>query len=113
MVNCTQTIGDFESIDPDIDRKSYIVTFKDRRTAEAFYYGSTDIPAVGKVKLSWVTKPSVSSGSPRKENAEVLGQESISADERTNSNSKDEALDHTVQREDDIDYGNEDYEWIV
>ena len=51
-------MGDFEAIEPHSENpNTQIVTFKDRRTAEKFMFGSKDIPGVGKVELAWVNGP--------------------------------------------------------
>jgi len=51
-------IGEFESIESNPDRTdSIIVVFKDRYIAEKLMYGSSQIPSVGKVDLSWVANP--------------------------------------------------------
>ncbi|KAI9757241.1 MAG: hypothetical protein M4579_003541 [Chaenotheca gracillima] len=51
-------VGEFEHIEQDPDRRdSQLITFKDRFTAEKFFYGTTEIPSVGKVEVSWVNTP--------------------------------------------------------
>ncbi|KAI4222974.1 MAG: hypothetical protein L6R36_005757 [Xanthoria steineri] len=52
-------VGEYEAIEQDGDKPdTQIVTFKDRKTAERFMYGTKNIPAVGKVELAWITTPS-------------------------------------------------------
>ena len=58
MLTFIQGIGDFDSIEPDSAHPDMqVIAFKDRYTAEQFFYGSKHIPGVGKVELSWVTTP--------------------------------------------------------
>jgi hypothetical protein len=49
------SVGEFESIEKDLDRADYfIVSFKERWQAEQVMNGQTDVPGVGKIKLAWV-----------------------------------------------------------
>lgn len=53
-------VGEYESIEPNPDRSdSLVVAFKERYLAEKLMFGTTDIPSVGKVELSWVANPPV------------------------------------------------------
>ena len=82
-----QSVGEFENIEPNPDRPdSQVITFKDRFTAQKvrfavcfarrsvsswrpltrrlflvdmqFFAGSSEIPAIGAVELSWISNPS-------------------------------------------------------
>ncbi|KAL8788797.1 MAG: hypothetical protein Q9213_001468 [Squamulea squamosa] len=51
-------VGEYEAIEVHAEQSdTQIVTFKDRKTAERFMYGTKNIPSVGKVELAWVTTP--------------------------------------------------------
>ncbi|KAL8886448.1 MAG: hypothetical protein Q9215_005854 [Flavoplaca cf. flavocitrina] len=51
-------VGEFEAIEQHAEKPhTQIVTFKDRKTAERFMYGTKNIPSVGKVELAWVNTP--------------------------------------------------------
>ncbi|KAI9811885.1 MAG: hypothetical protein M1827_005236 [Pycnora praestabilis] len=51
-------IGEFENIEPNPDRPdSQLILFKDRATAEKFFYGPSEIPSVGKLEFSWINMP--------------------------------------------------------
>lgn len=53
-----QAVGEFEAIEPHAEKPdTQIVTFKDRKTAEKFMYGTKNIPNVGTVELAWVNTP--------------------------------------------------------
>ncbi|KAL8742833.1 MAG: hypothetical protein Q9184_008187, partial [Pyrenodesmia sp. 2 TL-2023] len=53
-----QVVGEFEAIEPHGEKSdTQIVTFKDRKTAEKFMYGTKNIPNVGMVELAWVNTP--------------------------------------------------------
>ncbi|KAI1980453.1 hypothetical protein LOZ53_000583 [Ophidiomyces ophidiicola] len=55
------TIGEYENIESNPDRSdSQIVTFKDRYIAEQLIYGSSNIPGVGQVEMTWVANVPVS-----------------------------------------------------
>ncbi|EFW14891.1 hypothetical protein D8B26_000459 [Coccidioides posadasii str. Silveira] len=54
------TIGEYDSIEPNPDRQdSQIVAFKDRYVAEQLIYGTSDIPGVGRVEMTWVANPPI------------------------------------------------------
>lgn len=51
-------MGEYEAIEQHAEKPDIqIVTFKDRKTAERFMYGTKNIPSVGKVELAWVNTP--------------------------------------------------------
>ncbi|KAL8938322.1 MAG: hypothetical protein Q9216_003960 [Gyalolechia sp. 2 TL-2023] len=51
-------IGEFEAIEAHAEKPdTQIVTFKDRKTAERFMYGTKNIPSVGAVELAWINTP--------------------------------------------------------
>ena len=51
-------MGEYEAIEQHAEKPdTQIVTFKDRKTAERFMYGTKSIPSVGKVELAWVNTP--------------------------------------------------------
>lgn len=56
-----QGVGEYDSIEPSPDRPdSLVVTFKERYLAEKLMFGTSEIPSVGKVELSWVANPPIS-----------------------------------------------------
>ncbi|KAL8765156.1 MAG: hypothetical protein Q9209_007688 [Squamulea sp. 1 TL-2023] len=51
-------VGEYEAIEAHAEKSdTQVVTFKDRKTAERFMYGTKNIPSIGKVELAWVTTP--------------------------------------------------------
>lgn len=49
------SVGEFDGVEPDPAKAdSLVVSFKERWQAEQFMHGRTDVPGVGKVKLTWV-----------------------------------------------------------
>ena len=80
-----------------------VITFKDRRTAEKFMYGSKNIPSVGQVELAWVNTPPAPLHPATKTNT---GEDSMMANSNTNgdhhANTADAAdVDYDVAEEDD------------
>lgn len=66
-------MGEFDNIEPLDNGRSQVVTFKDRPTAELFYYGNREIESLGKVEMAWhnATKP------PAPENANTTQQSPV------------------------------------
>ena len=53
-------MGEFTSVTPPTPASrstAHIIAFKDRSTAEKFFFGPRDIPDVGKLEFSWITEP--------------------------------------------------------
>ena len=56
MLIMTQGLGEYDNIEPSLSSSStLVVSFKQRFEAEKLFYGSKDIPGVGKVEMSWVS----------------------------------------------------------
>ncbi|KAF5112024.1 hypothetical protein DV454_004465 [Geotrichum candidum] len=52
------SVGEYEQADRVADKPDTVsITFKDRRTAETFFYGPRELPDVGKVDVAWVNTP--------------------------------------------------------
>lgn len=63
-----QGLGEYENIEPSPTSSStLIVSFKQRFEAEKLFYGSKDIPGVGKVEMSWASSTATSSSTPTKQ----------------------------------------------
>ena len=63
-----QGLGEYENIEPSPTSSStLIVSFKQRFEAEKLFYGSKDIPGVGKVEMSWASSAATSSSTPTKQ----------------------------------------------
>ena len=109
LTNDPQTVGDFTSIQPDEAKTFQVVTFKDRSTAEDFFYGSHEIPGVGKLDFTWVATPLPPITKPiagRDGDTEMGGV--ASDDTLVDSNSHEREQD----RDEDYDVA-EEHEWIT
>ena len=62
MLITTQGLGEYDNIEPSPSSSStLVVSFKQRFEAEKLFYGSKDIPGVGKVEMSWVSSTTATS----------------------------------------------------
>lgn len=56
MLILYQGLGEHEDLNPSSsDPSKLVISFKQRREAESLYFGTRDIPGVGKVEMSWVS----------------------------------------------------------
>ncbi|KAL8708868.1 MAG: hypothetical protein Q9220_006324 [cf. Caloplaca sp. 1 TL-2023] len=98
-------IGEFEAIEPHADKPdTQIVTFKDRKTAEKFMYGTKDIPSVGKVELTWINTPLPPASTATKVNDgddTTMGNAKSNGDRQATMTEAAEVLDYDVAEEDD------------
>lgn len=104
-------MGEYEAIEPHGDKPdTQIVTFKDRKTAERFMYGTKNIPSVGKVELAWVTTPSATrSAAPRPD----ADDDTMMSNPDTNGNQPATTTTTAEAPEVDYDVAEEDDRWLA
>ncbi|KAL8725485.1 MAG: hypothetical protein Q9166_007323 [cf. Caloplaca sp. 2 TL-2023] len=101
-------VGEYEAIEPHADKSDMqIVTFKDRKTAERFMYGTKNISSVGKVDLTWVNTPLPPAQSATKLDAD---EDSTMGNTDTKGNQQTTTVDVA---EVDYDVAEEDDRWMA
>ena len=81
MLIMTQGLGEYDNIEPSLSSSStLVVSFKQRFEAEKLFYGSKDIPGVGKVEMSWVSSVAASSTRPGRRDDDDVKMEGASED---------------------------------
>lgn len=67
-------MGEYESIEPQADKSDgMIISFKDRQVAESFFYGTRDLPGVGKLDFTWFNASAATNGHDSKSTAPAEG----------------------------------------
>ena len=115
--NRSQGVGEYETLDTGSNKSS--VLFKDRFTAEKFYYAisnnGSEIPGVGKVELSWIATPLPPVNlTPKTEDQDASSPSKMDTDEHGDRDVEGDAMaDHERngnedgdERERDMDYEN-------
>lgn len=76
-----QGLGEYDNIEPSPSSSSTLfVSFKQRFEAEKLFYGSKDIPGVGKVEMSWVSSTAPTSAKPDRRDDDDIKMEGASED---------------------------------
>ena len=109
-------MGEYISVEPDTGGRTKVITFIDRLTAQAFFYGGKDIPGVGPLALSWVPNPPV----VHIKDEDTVVMENVTKHpnikqikEEEGGGEEGEILpDRNVERDEMNDSG-EEYEWIT
>jgi len=105
-----QGLGEYEALHPHPTNPSQLViTFKQRFEAENLFFGTRDIPDVGKVEMSWVANDPASSTPIKKE--EDIKMEGMDDGQERNGNGvrgggggeREREVDFDVAEEDDFD----------
>jgi hypothetical protein len=98
------------------------ITFKDRVTAESFFFGPHDVPGVGKLEFKWINTPLPPVTNPTHQDGDTemqgfstegnRGEASIT--ERNQSAEEGEIQDENSLHDRDEDYDvAEEHEWIT
>lgn len=99
-----QAVGEFEAIEAHAEKPdTQIVTFKDRKTAERFMYGTKNIPSVGMVELAWVNTrlPPVRGTEKGDADGDAMMSNSNPGEEQHTTNAEAAEVDYDVAEEDD------------
>lgn len=102
-----QGLGEYEALSPNpTNPAQLVITFKQRFEAENLFFGTRDIPGVGKVEMSWVANDPASSTPTRKE--EDIKMEGVDDAPERNGNAVragggEREVDFDVAEEDDFD----------
>ncbi|KAK9323882.1 hypothetical protein V1517DRAFT_319165 [Lipomyces orientalis] len=94
-------VGEFENIEPHpTEEATKIVTFKDRATAEKFFFAGPEIAEVGNVKYSWYNAPAAGPG--------LVASSSKNADTEMDNNNNDDDEEEFRRNNQAIWNGNSD-----
>lgn len=105
-----QGLGEYEALQPSTTNPSQLViTFKQRFEAENLFFGTRDIPGVGKVEMSWVANDPAASTPTKKE--DDIKMEGMDDGQERNGNGvrgggggeREREVDFDVAEEDDFD----------
>ena len=107
-----QGVGEYETITPHPTNSDIaVIAFKDRPTAEAFFFSTREIPELGKTKFEWFNAPLPAANGHGDDHVNGAGEGDKDGDVGMKDASGGTEAGGRVHGDDDYDVAEEDERW--